>query len=343
MQAEHLIVYDKALLEHYIGKRKGETKLGEKLQLADSSENWQQALMDSDARFVLLGLPEDIGIRGNLGKRGSVRAWEHFLKAFSNIQSNRFLSGESILLLGHINFTPLLEKVDALSTTSTADVEQFRQLTEQVDEWVYPIVETIVTAGKIPIVIGGGHNNAFGCIKGTSIGLNTSLNVVNLDPHADYRALEGRHSGNGFSYAKAQGYLNQYSILGLHEGYNAESMLQELDKDNDLSYHTFEALFIREEEKLSEVLATLSSSSTHPYWAIEIDLDSIAQMPVSAYTPSGITVEQARKFVHQAANNLSCKYLHLAEGAPLENNPQSGIHVGKTLAYLVSDFVKACL
>nr|WP_233167177.1 arginase family protein [Pedobacter sp. ASV2] len=34
---------------------------------------------------------------------------------------------------------------------------------------VFPIIEKIVAAGKVPIVIGGGHNNAYPIIKGSSL------------------------------------------------------------------------------------------------------------------------------------------------------------------------------
>lgn len=59
----------------------------------------------------------------------------------------------------------------------------------------------IVSAGVVPIVIGGGHNNSYGMLRGSSKGLNSQVNAINIDPHADFRELEGRHSGNGFSYA----------------------------------------------------------------------------------------------------------------------------------------------
>ena len=44
--------------------------------------------------------------------------------------------------------------------------------------------------------------------------------AVNLDPHADFRATEGRHSGNGFSYAYMDGALGFYHVVGLHPGKN---------------------------------------------------------------------------------------------------------------------------
>lgn len=59
-----------------------------------------------------------------------------------------------------------------------------------------------------PIAIGGGHNNAYPMLKGYSLAKKEKINAINCDPHADFRALEGRHSGNGFSYAVNDGYLD---------------------------------------------------------------------------------------------------------------------------------------
>ena len=47
---------------------------------------------------------------------------------------------------------------------------------------------------------------------------------------------------------------------------------------------------------------------------IELDMDSIVNMPSSAMTPSGFTVEEARKFMRMMAANLTCAYVHLPEG-----------------------------
>ena len=61
-------------------------------------------LRQSDARFVLLGIPEDIGVRANLGQAGADTGWLAFLQSFLNMQSNDFLDGHEMMLLGHFDF-----------------------------------------------------------------------------------------------------------------------------------------------------------------------------------------------------------------------------------------------
>jgi len=85
-------------LKTYLAEREGETKLGQAILMLD-----KQKISDSDARFVLLGIPEDIGVRANGGKAGTSGFWPEFLKVFLNIQSNQFLDGKEILLAGAVD------------------------------------------------------------------------------------------------------------------------------------------------------------------------------------------------------------------------------------------------
>ena len=206
-------------LEDLISLRDGEQKLGERMFVG--ADYMLENMSDCPARFVVFGIPEDIGPRANCGRGGSDSAWMPFLKKFVNIQETKFISGSDILLLGSLDCSYLISDEES-------NLKLLRNAVERIDEAVSDLVTIIVESGKITILIGGGHNNAYGAIKGCSLDLNKKINVVKLDPHADFRPLEGRHSGNGFSYAYAENYLNHYHILGLHENYNSQKMLNSL-------------------------------------------------------------------------------------------------------------------
>ena len=66
-------------------------------------------------------------------------------------------------------------------------------------------------------------------------------------------------------------------------------------------------------------------------------MDAIANMPSSAISPAGISLDLARQYIRKFAALPKVAYLHLPEGAP-ESESQRLI-VGKTLAFLVSDFL----
>src|SRR5690606_35168641 len=122
-----------------------------------------------------------------------------------------------------------------------------RSFVEIIDKDVTNLVSSIVKAGKTPIIIGGGHNNAYGNIKGCSLAKNEKINVVNFDAHSDFRAEEGRHSGNGFSYAFAEGFLKNYFIFGLHENYTSDTLFKTIKKIKSIKYNTYEAIEVRNE------------------------------------------------------------------------------------------------
>ncbi|MDB9775239.1 arginase family protein [Vicingaceae bacterium] len=315
-------------LDKLIGFRKSETKLGEQLLIVNSFT--VEDLKASVAKFVLIGISEDIGPRANLGKAGAAAAWDAFLAKFVNMQSNRYLNGNECVVLGKLSLNQLCQ---------TEQLDDLRTATEAMDDVVTKALFTIYKAGKIPIIIGGGHNNSYNNIKALALAnQEKAINCINLDPHADFRALEGRHSGNGFSYAHAEGYLKKYAIVGLHEGYNSESMLTELDRKG-INYSTFEAIFIREEITFKTAINNALMIVNQSLYGIEIDLDAVENVASSAQTPSGISVIDARKFTHTAANSSNAAYLHLCEAAPsLSQQPDQ---IGKLLAYLATDFIKS--
>lgn len=325
MDINHFHFFEKKDLNSYLKPREGESKIGEKISYGTDFKN-------STAKFILLGIEESIGVKGNLGVAGTHTAWDSFLKAFLNIQHTLKLNGESIHLLGKFNFQQLAD--NAKST------EDFRQLVPVMDDAVYPLIQEISKAGKIPIVLGGSHANAFPIIKGVSLAKNNSINVINLDAHADFRALEGRHSGNPFSTAKAEGFMADYSILGLHENYNSQNMLEEMAKHRGIRYYFWEDIFLRRKISFKDALADFIQLNQNKNCGIELDMDSIEGVLSSAMTPSGFTPTEARYYSYQTAHNLHPAYFHICEAATELESGLKDNSTGKLLSYLVSDFVK---
>ena len=319
--------------------RKGETKLGERVHLLKSDNlSGLNELTKKGVKFGLLGIPECIGVLGNMGNPGAEHAWQAFLSFFLNVQSNRFLSGNEFVVLGHVEVSDLQERAIEANRSSEYFLQQMHMICEAVDDRVSPLIEEVVASGLIPVVIGGGHNNAFPVIRGVANGLGRKrgINVINMDAHADFRALEGRHSGNGFSSAKHKGYLNKYFAFGLHESYNGENMLKSMDRTRTVAYQMLEDITYLDQE-LAEAMDYVFDE--HVPCGIELDMDAIRLMPSSATSPSGFSLEQARHFVRKCAAGLKAGYLHLPEAAP--GNDLERTMVGKALSYLVCDFAKS--
>lgn len=338
---------DTDYLSSYLTVRSGETKIGQQLQLP-SCDNLQLTLKDfkkAGAKFVLLGIPEDIGPKANLGRSGSSDGWQAFLSRFLNLQQNAFIRGHEIALLGHVHTHDLQRKSDLLDLTKTDDLDTIRSLVSQLDDRVSPVIEAIVLNGLMPIVIGGGHNNAYGIIKGVSAAKSQPIAAINLDPHTDFRALEGRHSGNGFSYAAQQEHLGYYFSLGMHELKNSAANINHLNQHH-FPFISYQQIYVRREVSLEQALhdAACYLNDSHAPIGIELDVDAISYMPASAYTNVGVSLSDAQYYVHAMAQLSKSCYLHLAEGAPKQHPAgfEAGFNdAGQGYAALVSAFIQS--
>ena len=345
---QHFKFYNKREVLYLTNLRRFETKLGERVEVINDSANLEQSLESSNANYVLIGIPEDIGVRANSGVGGTDTAWLPFLQSFLNIQSNDFLTGDNILLLGHFDFGDIQYLIDKNAQSEEEKLEALRHAVNTIDSEVEEMIKIITSVKKIPVVIGGGHNNAYPLIKGAAKGLYKAgivplvqINCINLDAHTDYRPVEGRHSGNAFRYAEEDGYLQKYCVIGIHENYLPQNIWIDIVNNFFMDCITYEDIFIHEKRNFIQAVAHATGFTEDNYTGIELDLDSIQNVLSSAATPTGITPLQARQFINFAAVDTKPAYLHICEGATRLANGKVDESTGKLISYLVSDFIKA--
>ncbi|MDO6641270.1 MULTISPECIES: formimidoylglutamase [unclassified Shewanella] len=338
-----LQIMTRSEVNQYLSSRDGESKLGQTVKLisesAPSLADLKQALCEAKTngvQFVIVGITEDAGPRANLGRGGSSAAFSATMQQWLNLQSNRYLDGKQCLILGEISQAPLPE---------AASLEELRQATKELDNQVISVISQIMAAELEPIVIGGGHNNAYGMLMATKAHFNQAAAAVNLDPHSDFRPREGRHSGNGFSYAAANGALAYYHVLGLHELKNTEATLEQLSLFGG-HWHSFQQIWVRREIDLSQALQQIASNlnQTQLPVALEIDVDAIAKMPSSASTFAGVPLLDACHYIHHIAKHCPCAYLHIAEAAPQchDAGDMAGKRdVGQSVCELMYSYIQA--
>jgi formiminoglutamase len=168
---KHFKFYSKEDILSLTKIRRFETKLGERVKHITVADDWMKSLEQSAAKYVVLGIPEDIGIKANYGVSGADTAWLPFLFNFLNHQSNDFLTGEDILLLGHFDFGDIKYLIENNAYNQDELIEAYRHAVNIIDDAVENMIKVITALKKIPIVIGGGHNNAYPIIKGAAKGL----------------------------------------------------------------------------------------------------------------------------------------------------------------------------
>jgi formiminoglutamase len=134
-------------------------------------------------RPVLIGFPQDEGVRRNGGRVGAeeapreIRRWLYRLVPW-DCETNSDLAALGLLDLGNVRIEGDLEE------TQTALGE---------------VVGAVLRSGAVPVVLGGGHETAYGHYLGY-VNAGVSVGVVNIDAHLDVRPLiDGKgHSGSPF-------------------------------------------------------------------------------------------------------------------------------------------------
>jgi formiminoglutamase len=304
---------DQLFIQAHTTLRVGETRLGQVVHTYST---------ETTCRYVILGIEESVGPALNLGLPGAEHAFQAFLKRFLNMQSTTYLSGNDIMIAGTISFA------------SNASSEELS--IEALDKLVESVLQPFVSQNITPIVIGGGHNNALPIIRAISKAKDVKLGIINMDPHGDCRTTEKRHSGNSFSFGFQEDLIRYYAVIGLHPQYNNAYILDFLKK-NRCGFTLFDDYIVGKRDLLTDLYNEKSHLESIGHYGIELDLDAIQDMPSSAFTPSGFSLNEARMFVKTLANSSKCRYLHLPEGAP--RNEQEEKIVGKALAYLAWDFI----
>jgi len=344
---QHLKAYTKADILALTRIRRFETKLGERIQVLSDMNDLEKSLAESSADYILFGIPEDLGARGNLGMGGTDSLWVPFLQSFLNIQSNDFFDGGNILLLGHFDFGDIQYLIETKAKSEEERTEAYRHAVITIDEEVEHLAKLITEYKKIPLVVGGGHNNSYPLIKGTAKGWHKAgvlplaqINCINLDAHADYRPLEGRHSGNAFRYAEEDGYLQKYCIVGLHENYLPQNVWIDIVNNPFIDCITYEDIFIHDKRTFMQAVSHATGFTEDSLTGIDIDLDGIQNTLSSAMTPVGFSPVHARQYVSFAAADTKPAYLYICEGATRLHDGRTDATSGKLVAYLISDFVK---
>jgi len=342
----HFHYYSKKELLGLTRLRKYETKLGERFKVLPGR---LESLIDyPEAKYVCLGIPESIGILGDHGTRGAESTWYHFVNSFLNLQSTDACTGDEIILAGYFDFNPVAELIDKNHRSFEERIFACRHAVANIiDEEVELFVKEVVAAGKIPIVIGGGHNNAYPILKASAKALfrqglvaKAQVNSINLSATADYRIMEGRHSGNPFRYAMEEGYLNKYAVIGLQENVNPQSMMDDLYSNLNIHYHTFEEIFIEERLNFIQSVAQSYAFIDDGYIAVELDLDVLSSVASSGQNPSGIALNEVRQYIRFSAHYPSISSLHICEGATAQIHGDAE-QLAKLIAFLVTDFIKA--
>lgn len=333
--------------------RAGETRLGELIRACDGAGH-----VPPGTRVAVLGIPEDVGVRANLGRPGTRRMWREALRALVHMQSNDAIEASSIAIAGTVDVRDIQREAKSVDRALAAArreaalggrravraaeaaatlLGRLRELCAEIDGRVEAVITHLRDMAAVPVVIGGGHNNALGILAGCAKSAGCALNCVNVDMHGDLRAMEGRHSGNPFTYAAHGGLLGQYAVIGLQDC-TANAAVMEALRDPRMRAFTLDAIIRGEIDLAGSIDGAVTHVGSGPV-TLEIDIDCVAGAPASATAASGLSAREVRMCASRLSRELDVHAVHIAEGAP-GLGPWPDAMLAKLVAELVCDVAK---
>ncbi len=272
---------------------------------------------------VVLGICCDEGVRRNLGRPGARHGPDAIRKAMAN---QAF----------HLE-RPLYDGGNLLCERDDLEALALEQAM---------IVEKLLEQGHFPLVLGGGHEIAYGSFLGLTqyldqAGEQPTLGILNFDAHFDLRQTPLASSGTPFAQIAhrcgEQGRAFRYFCLGISEVANTAALFERarsLDvgfiKDEELTGWNMESA----EAELEGFLAQCDAI----YLSIDLDVLPEAVAPgVSAPAPRGLTLEVVEHLIgfirSRAGERL--KLADIAEYNPELDISERTARVAARLAHLL--------
>lgn len=245
----------------------------QRIEPLDLSDN-DRSPFDGPLGIALLGFLSDKGIEKNDGRTGASRGPQAIRKELSGLPCN---------------FSPQLRLFDAGDIT--AESSSLAQAQEALSE----AVTRILSLNLFPILLGGGHEIAYGHYMGLQQYFRGKekplrIGIFNFDAHFDHRPYdEGATSGTMFRQIgdekKQHGEPRDYFVLGIQPGSNASSLFRYADQSGAQYILAEEMGQSSVYEKLDTFLAPLGGV----YLTVDADVFSSGIAPgVSAPAPLGL-------------------------------------------------------
>jgi formiminoglutamase len=255
--------------------------------------------------IALLGYACDEGVRRNQGRVGAVEGPDAIKSSFAKMPN-------------HLGSNVLLHDVGSITCDGGNMESAQNQLAEAVD--------LLLQKKQFPIVLGGGHDVAYGHYNGIKTYLDAkkegqTIGIINFDAHFDLRKnTEQSNSGTPFYQiakdCEKEGIDFKYLCLGIRKDANDRNLFQ-MAKDLDVIYvmsETFQVTFL---EEITTFINAFTKNVDHVYVTIDLDGFSSAFAPgVSAASPMGFTPHIVLECLKTIVNSGKLISMDIAEMNP---------------------------
>jgi formiminoglutamase len=208
-------------------------------------------------------------------------------------------------------------------------------------------VAGVLSRGKLPIAMGGGHEIAFGSFSGLARHLETKeqaprIGVINLDAHFDLRMADRASSGTPFRQiaedCQARGWPFHYCVLGISEFANTQALFERA-RALGVRWMLDEEMHVAALDKIRATLAGFMAQVDHVYFTVCLDVLPATVAPgVSAPAPRGVPLEVVEPVIDMIAGSGKLRVADFAELNPGFDVDQHTARVaGRLLARVVEN------
>lgn len=245
------------------------------------------------AQVVLLGCPQDEGVRRNKGRIGSAAAPDAIRRALYRLVT----FDNPALTLFDAGNTPIHDTLEATHDAHSA------------------IVRQIIADGKRLVTLGGGNDLSYADVVGLTDVIPRTL-ALNVDAHFDVRADTPRNSGTPYRQLLDGGHITPdhfYEIASV-------------PMVNSKPYHDYLLnagahvidLFAVQSRGLSALLDDiLQTDADAIFWGLDMDVVRVADAPgVSAPNSLGLTGQEFCQVAARAGQDARSRLLEITEVNP---------------------------
>jgi formiminoglutamase len=273
--------------------------------------------------IVFIGFGSDEGVRRNQGRVGAKAGPDTLRKALANYPL-------------HGGKKKIVQLIDI------GNIECNDESLEDAQKALATVVEQVVAQGGFPIVLGGGHETAWGHYQGLSPKWEKSnFAIVNFDAHFDMRQLhEGNKSTSGTSFLQiAQQRKDRelpfhYYCLGIKLSSNTQSLFATAHQWG-AKYLTCDDIY--EGGVIPHFINKIVSRHDAIYVSVCLDVFDESYAPgVSAPSPYGLQPWHVLKALHLLSGSGKVVALDVVELAPNYDHNDITAKLG---ASCIADFI----
>lgn len=271
--------------------------------------------------IAFLGFDCDVGVERNKGRTGASKASD----VLKNASGNFAYHLENKILY------------DAGKVKATLDLEASQKA-------LASHITQLLEAKHFPIILGGGHEVAYGSFLGLfdSLREKKSIAVINFDAHFDLRESKAATSGTPFSQiaklCQKQKVDFNYMCLGISKAANTQALFKKA-KELNAKYILDTKMTYRNFQKILNKLDTFLTKKEYIYITIDTDVFSASSVPaVSAPSSRGIELNITYDILEYLFSRYKnrIKIVDIAEFNPTYDIADIG---KKTISRLLFDIV----